>query len=154
MRRFLRNEDGIGLIMAISVMFVVSISAAAALAYSSSSTRQSSVDQKRQGAYALAEAGLTHALSVLANSDDPRDADNFGSSAPLTLEGGTYAYTATRSGPVWTLEGIGTLPNPSGGAPLVKHVFRTVVVEGIASAGIPPEWDRIFAGDAKTSARR
>ena len=153
LKRFLGREDGIGLIMALGVMFVVSISSAAAVSYTSTSSRQSSVDQNRQEAFSLAEAGLTHALSVLANSADPRTGADFSSSAPITMEAGTYSYTAVRSGPVWTLTGIGTLPNPSGGAPLAKRLIRTVQIQGIANVPIPPEWDRIFAGDPKKCAK-
>jgi Tfp pilus assembly protein PilX len=55
----LRDESGIALVMALAVMLVLTVLVTAALAFTSSNSRDSSLKQSGQSAYSLAEAGLS-----------------------------------------------------------------------------------------------
>ena len=61
----LRDESGIALVMALAVMLVLTVLVTATLAFTSSSSRDASVKQSGQSAYALAQAGLNSALAQL-----------------------------------------------------------------------------------------
>jgi Tfp pilus assembly protein PilX len=63
--RQLRDESGIALVMALAVMLVLTVLVSATLAFTSSSSRDSSLKQSGQSAYALAEAGLNRGLAQL-----------------------------------------------------------------------------------------
>ena len=51
---------------------------------------------------------------------------------------------------VWTLYAKGSLPNPTGGAPVTKQLSRTAQVLGVAAGATVPEWSRFIHDDANT----
>lgn len=61
----LRDESGMALVMALAVMLVLTILVTSALAFTSSNSRDASLKQSGQSAYALAEAGLSQAKAQL-----------------------------------------------------------------------------------------
>jgi Tfp pilus assembly protein PilX len=61
------REDGIALIMAVLILAVMTIMAVAMISYTSASSRDASLKEAGQRAYALAEAGLNQALAQLAS---------------------------------------------------------------------------------------
>lgn len=61
----LRDESGIALVMALAVMLVLTVLVTSTLAFTSSNSRDASLKQSGQSAYALAEAGLSQAISQL-----------------------------------------------------------------------------------------
>lgn len=63
--RRLRDESGLALVMALAVMLVLTILVTATLAFTSSNSRDASLKQSGQSAYALAEAGLSSAQAQL-----------------------------------------------------------------------------------------
>jgi Tfp pilus assembly protein PilX len=65
LRSRLREESGMALVMALAVMLVLTILVTATLAYTSASSRDASLKQQGQSAYALAEAGLSQAKAQL-----------------------------------------------------------------------------------------
>lgn len=65
MSKRLLDESGIALIMALAVMLVLTVLVTATLAFTSSNSRDASMKQSGQSAYALAEAGLNQAEAQL-----------------------------------------------------------------------------------------
>src|SRR5262249_58007337 len=61
----LRSERGLALVMAIGISTVLLIAATTAVAYATSNQTEANQSRQRQGAAALAEAGISNALSVL-----------------------------------------------------------------------------------------
>ena len=69
-----------------------------------------------------------------------------------TMENGTAklwgVYNTTTN--VWTLYAKGSMPNPTGGAPITKTLSRTASVLGIAAGATVPEWSRFIHDDANS----
>jgi Tfp pilus assembly protein PilX len=61
----LREESGMALVMALAVILVLTVLVTATLAFTSSNSRDASLKQSGQSAYALAEAGLSRGLAQL-----------------------------------------------------------------------------------------
>jgi Tfp pilus assembly protein PilX len=61
----LRDESGMALVMALAVVLVLTVLVTATLAFTSSNSRDASLKQSGQSAYALAEAGLNRGLAQL-----------------------------------------------------------------------------------------
>lgn len=144
----LRNQRGIALPMALGFMLVISIALVTVLEMSSSSERSSERSQASNGAYALAEAGLNEAFSVLAAASDPTNPAALppsGSPAVQSLEGGTVRYWASYTGNVWTINSTGTLANPTGAAVDVsRSLTQTVTVVTVPSGSPLSMWDRVY----------
>ena len=71
LRRHLKAQEGITLIMAIGILGVLSLTGATLIYYSSSNARSANASKGRETAYDLAEAGVAQALSVLNNALNP-----------------------------------------------------------------------------------
>ena len=61
----LQDERGIALIMAIGIMFVLTITVSSVMVYTAASAGHANNSNAGQKAYALAEAGVNNALAVL-----------------------------------------------------------------------------------------
>src|SRR5437667_2977981 len=91
-RRPLRasDESGIALIMALGVMMVLAVALGAVLELSASGARQSSRGSTSQTAYALAEAGINNAVSVIARGGA---ASAIATPTVTNLAGGTATWS-------------------------------------------------------------
>jgi Tfp pilus assembly protein PilX len=162
----LREERGIALIMAIGILFVLSISLGTVLYVTSASARHAEHSNAGQKAYALAEAGLDNALAVL-NTKYPSTSVYPGDTPPgtflptrvTTYNEGKATWSGTLqfvNAPGWTWEwaitSIGEVANPTG--PGTANVTRTIKAK--VPVVMPPEqpvgsdgtlnW--IYAGDS------
>ena len=108
LKRHLRAQEGITLIMAIGILGVLSLTGATLIYYSSSNARNASASKGRETAYTLAEAGIAQALSVLNSSLNPLTGSLLASTT-LQLEGGSVTYSGTLSGETWTITATGTV---------------------------------------------
>jgi Tfp pilus assembly protein PilX len=70
MLRRLRDESGIALVMALMVMFVLTIVTTTVIFYTTSNQHSSQLSLTRDGSYRLAEAGINNAMSVLGSPPD------------------------------------------------------------------------------------
>jgi hypothetical protein len=70
MLRRLRDESGIALVMALMVMFVLTIVTTSVIFYSTSNQHSSQLSLTRDGSYRMAEAGINNAMSVLGSPPD------------------------------------------------------------------------------------
>ena len=66
LKRLLRREDGISLVMAIGILAVLSLSGSSLVYYSTVNTRSSEYSKDNTGAYVVAEAGINEMMSILA----------------------------------------------------------------------------------------
>jgi len=129
-RARLVDESGIALIMAISMLFVLSVTVPVALEFGASSSRNASIGSATERGFALAEAGLNNAVARLAESPTTF------TGAPVTesSSGATVTSSGTLSGDVWTLTATSSVSNPSGAAALTRTVSQNFQV---SPAGIP-----------------
>lgn len=98
---FLRpeREEGMALVLAVVTTTVIMIMVVAMLGFTSSSSRDASLKDAQQSAYALAEAGVNQALAQLASyyyrDDSPRDP------SPYRPDGKTPINSGTVFSPSW-----------------------------------------------------
>jgi Tfp pilus assembly protein PilX len=146
--RRLRAQAGFALPFTLMTLLVTGGLATSAITYSSwnyGSTKRSDADSK---ALALAEAGLNYAFSTLYNSGTPT-MQNAVPSRTIALDGGDATYYGTLEGSTWTLVGIGTVRNPTGGArPVIRSVSGRVTL-GSARRGTANNavWNYVYVDD-------
>src|SRR4029453_16334885 len=124
----LRDERGIALVMAIGILFVLTVTLGTVIYATSASARHAEHSNASQKAYALAEAGLDNALAVLntkypSTTEYPGDPDYLVGGSFLPTRVTTYDEgTATWSGTLaqtttstwlweWRISSIGTVAN-------------------------------------------
>jgi hypothetical protein len=133
----LRDESGIALIVALGVMLVLTIALATTIAFTSAGARHANSSNAGQKAFALAEAGVNNAVSVLHAAYDVTPPPTFpGVSTLLPSRTTTYdtgdvtwsgTLVPTPTGTQWPFEwqitATGTVANPTG--PGTSPVTRT-----------------------------
>jgi len=162
MRRLLRADDGIALIMALGIMLVLTISTVAMISYVSQGSRNSNVSSARVTALSLAEAGIGTANSIIttaANAALPTllgcTASGNNSALPctdlsVTEPGGTvhfhglYEQGSGNEGS-WTITAYGDVPNPTGAADLKKTVTAAVSITGGGTQNNISIWNYVYS---------
>ena len=145
----LRSDRGIALPMALGFIMVLSIALVVVLETSSSGQRASNFSKADQTAIAVAEGGLNHAESVLAQSDamSPTAMPTSGAPATATVDGGTVQYWGSLDGTVnphvWTLTARSTVANPSGADALTHTV--SAKYDLMASPAGSEAWNYVFS---------
>jgi hypothetical protein len=139
--RRLGDERGFALVLALGATIVLSATVVGVISYTSTNSRSSSYSASKQSAYALAEAGINNALSVIGTSladttkikPQPQYAGDPNSTI-LTLQDGTATWGGSydSSTMTWTIKSIGSIRNPTG--PTAPNITRTLQ----ASAQIDP----------------
>src|SRR5215212_8704473 len=126
LRRLLRRQDGITLIMAIGVLGVLTMAGTSLIYYSSTNARMAALSEDKSSAYDLAEAGVNEMMAVLSRPEN--NALNkylLGEQANGSVTHTTHAYdrgtvewygTLAQSAgtSTWTLTSIGTVKNSTG----------------------------------------
>jgi hypothetical protein len=145
MRRRIRDESGIALVMAVGILAVLMITGATVIFYSSSNARNSEYSADDAKALNLAEAGMNYARAILWQAGDPTSPSAVPSGS-LTLEGGTVTYSGTydSTSKIWTLTGNGTYTNPTGGAAPVSRTASSQVLVS-TTGGMHEAWGYLFA---------
>jgi Tfp pilus assembly protein PilX len=134
MRRLLRQEEGIALLMALGFTVVLVILVSSMIAYTSSGSRNSNISRSRVAAQSLAEAGIAAAASIINHSSNASSPSLLGCSVSganannsatpctdlaITGVGGTaYVHGMYVSGSpsgTWTISAYGDVANPTGG---------------------------------------
>jgi Tfp pilus assembly protein PilX len=172
----LADESGVALFAALAIMLVVTVMVTSVIAYTSSSSRDSSIKQSGQSAYALAEAGVNQALAVLYshyysssgaanNNSTMYSASWFSGTSSQQSPSSTAACTTTSTCMAWSvaswtptgsaginkgtlvLQGQGTAPNPTGGTALTRTVTETLqVLQPPTKVQTPTYWSGIYSG--------
>ncbi len=145
MRRFLRDESGVTLVMAVCILSVLMTAGATLVYFANAGARHAEVSTEDARALDLAEAGMNYARSVLWNASDPTQANAVPASS-VTLEGGTASYEGTYDAGTmtWTLTGTGTYTSPAQGSPIVRTVSSDVQVV-MGAGGASPAWSYNFS---------
>ncbi len=174
MKRLLAEESGIALVMALGILIVLSISTAAMISYTGDNARSVRYQGARVSAYALAEAGVNEAVSVLNLPTNNALTANLlptNSAADPTMpavhvsgvsadvcqttptfnsphDGGNAKWTGhlEQASARWIICSKGTVSNPSGAAPVTRAL--TVVVPISASFKEPVNnqaWNYIYS---------
>ena len=135
LRERLADESGVALVMALGMMLVLSVMVTSSISLTSANARGASRSNADQKALALAEAGLSSALSVL-HSTYPGAYPGDGTLLPQrtsTHGDGSVTWSGTLAGPLpgaggyeWRLSSRSTVRNPTG--PGSAPVARTVSV--------------------------
>jgi Tfp pilus assembly protein PilX len=136
----LRRERGQALPLVLGMMMILSISIGTVVFLSTSSENSSKRVNADQKAMDIAEAGLNDAVSVLANSTDPSVAAAL-PAASGSINGGSYAYTASLSGLTWTITSVGGVSSPIASGGLVQRTISTKYL--VTPTGTP--WEYAFA---------
>ena len=116
--------------MALGIMVVLTILGTTVIYYSVANMHSTSHSTNGQRAFALAEAGLNDAVSILSkpgnDSQNPNLLPSSGSPATQTVEGGTVSYWGSynSSTGIWTVTGQGTYKNRAGTKAIVKKVSQ------------------------------
>jgi hypothetical protein len=164
------------LIMAIGIMTVLAIVGTTAVAYSTSSAKQSAQTRSRTSAFSLAEAGVNNSMSVLNlstnNALDPETlpkctnnekkysdaaADRTSTSTwrHSTIDGGTVDWCGTlvRKDALWYLTSIGRSSNPNRPTTDVTRTLEaTVTVTPTTTQPLNnPVWNYLYAGHTGSS---
>jgi len=145
--RQLKSESGLALVMAIGIMTVLAISGTAITYYTVENSRSTTGGTASQKAFALAEAGLNNAVSVLSTpANDPQNPNLLppsGSPATQTAEGGTLSYWGSYNSTtaIWTVTGQGTYRNSAGRKPIVRKVSQQYSITSAQS------WRYIYVDD-------
>jgi hypothetical protein len=155
--KLFRNESGFALPLALLVMVTTSAILVTAIKTTSSTGRTANLGKTAVSAEALAEAGLANGVSILAKPGQNTNTQALfpsteATATVYTMENGTAklwgVYNTVTN--VWTLYAKGSMPNPTGGAPITKTLSRTASVLGIAAGATVPEWSRFLYDDASS----
>jgi Tfp pilus assembly protein PilX len=175
-RQRLEQDRGFALVLALAVTFVFSMMVVAIIESASSNSRSSDRSRGRVSAYALAEAGINDAVSILtksnaydahvlhpqapyAQADCASPPVNPAGSTPLgnTCSPYTWSYdggTTTMwgwfdsSSSNWTITSNGSVRNAFGGSPTSRTLTATVHIRAKASQlNVVPAWNYVFVED-------
>jgi Tfp pilus assembly protein PilX len=151
LRRLLRQETGLALVMTVGIVGVLTIVGGGVAYYSATNARSAAVSETQNVAYSLAESGIAEALSKLNNALNPLTA-NLVQPTTVPMEGGSVTYSGSLNGYVWTITSTGTALNPSGAASgsLKRTLTRTAQVYGVNSGASVSAWSRMYHDNVST----
>jgi len=161
LRRLLRRQDGITLVMAIGVLGVLTMAGTSLIYYSSTNARSVSYSNSNASAYDLAEAGINEMMSILSKPENNalnkymlgEQANGSVTHTTHTYDGGTVEWWGTLNQSVagastWSLTSVGRVKSPTGAN--VSQVSRTLTakVPVIPTYTQPlnnPSWNFIYS---------
>src|SRR5215211_6959298 len=161
LRRLLRRQDGITLIMAIGVLGVLTMAGTSLIYYSSTNARMAALSEDKSSAYDLAEAGVNEMMAILARPENNAlnkyllGEQSNGSIVKTThtYEGGTVQWwgqltQSVTGASTWSLNSVGRVKSPTGAS--VSQVSRTLTakVPVIPTYTQPlnnPSWNFIYS---------
>ena len=161
LRRLLRRQDGITLIMAIGVLGVLMMTGTTLIYYSSTNARSAEYSNDNSAAYDLAEAGVNEMMAILARPENNalnkyllgEQANGSVVHTTHTYESGTVEWwgqltQSVTGASTWSLNSIGRVKSPTGAS--VSQVSRTLTakVPVIPTYTQPlnnPSWNFIYS---------
>src|SRR5919109_739840 len=159
LRRFLRRQDGMTLVMAIGILGVLTMAGVTSVYYTSTNTRTAKYSNDNSAAYDLAEAGMNEMMAILSRPENNAlnkyllgYKDNGTVTHTVhTYDGGTVEWwgtlSQTVSGSTWTLTSVGKMKNPTGGSADIQRTL-TAKVPVIPTYTQPlnnPSWNFIYS---------
>jgi hypothetical protein len=160
LRRLLRRQEGITLIMAIGILGVLTMTGTSLIYYSSTNARSAEYADDKSSAYDLAEAGINEMMSILSRPEN--NALNqylLGYQANGTVVHTTHTYdrgtvewwgTLAQSAgtSTWSLTSVGSIKNPTGSTAAAAARTLTAKVPVIPTYTQPlnnPAWNFIYS---------
>jgi hypothetical protein len=145
MRRRLRDESGLALVMAVGILAVLMVTGSTVVYLAGKNAQSAEYSNDDAKALNLGEAGMNYARAILWNAADPTVSTSV-PTGTLTLEGGTVTYSGTYDsvGKIWTLTGTGTYTNPTGGSAPISRT-ATSQVQVTTSSTFEAAWGYLFA---------
>ena len=95
LRRLLRRQDGITLVMAVGILGVLTVSGTTLIYYSSTNARSVSYSSTNSKAYDLAEAGINEMMAILSKPQNNALKTNLLPSTTSTYSDGTVTWSGT-----------------------------------------------------------
>jgi hypothetical protein len=154
--RRLEGERGQALVMALGVMFVLTISTTAAIYYTSTNSRNAGYSKGKFTALTLAESGLNNAMAVLNlpinNALRPETLPACAGNPPPTPRRDDYAggYVLwcgdlDRNAAAWTIKSTGYVRSPNNASEIHRKLSAYVVVTPTVSQPLNnPAWNYLF----------
>ena len=129
LRRLLRRQDGITLVMAIGILGVLTMSGTALIYYSSTNARSAEYSDDKSAAYDLAEAGINEMMAILARPENNALKGTLLPQTTSTYDNGTVTWSGTLndSTQTWSLTSTGVIKNPTGKT--ASDVRRTLTAQ-------------------------
>ena len=161
LRRLLRRQDGITLIMAMGILGMLTMTGTALIYYSDTNARSAAYSNSNSSAYDLAEAGINEMMAILSRPENNalnkyllgEQSNGSVTHTTHTYDAGTVEWWGTLSQSVsgsstWSLTAIGRVKNPTGST--VSQVSRTLTakVPVIPTYTQPlnnPSWNFIYS---------
>ncbi len=156
LKRFaLGSEQGITLILAVSVLTVLAVTGTTVVLFANANARSAARSNSDSIAYTLAEAGIDEAAAILGkegnNAFDPGILPGPASPRTSTYGDGTVTWSGTfnATASAWTITSSSRVTNPIG--PGTSALARTVSAKIKVSPPVPapPQtkaWDFLYAG--------
>ena len=150
MRRRLADERGIALILTMGILLATSFMLVSVIKYSSDAGRGANRSKADQVAYALAEAGINNAMSVLANPNNNALNSTLLPARVSTYDNGTVTWSGSFN-PMnarWTLTSVSSVRNPTGptAAPVSRRIVGQVDVVPTLSQPLNSQaWNYIYS---------
>ena len=150
MRRRLADERGIALILTLGILLATSFMLVTVIKYSTDAGRGANRSKADQVAYALAEAGINNAMSVLANPNNNALNSTLLPARVSTYENGTVTWSGSFN-PMnarWTLTSVSSVRNPTGptAAPVSRRIVGQVDVIPTLSQPLNSQaWNYIYS---------
>ena len=155
MKRLLKDQSGIALVMSVGMIAVLSIVGTTTLVYTTSNARSGVLSKDNERAFSLAEAGLNNAMAVLSLPTNNALESTLLPSTEATAssaayEGGTSKWYGTldRAAAMWTITSLGLYDNPTGiGLAQVRRklVAKVPVIPTNTQTNNNPAWNYIYA---------
>jgi hypothetical protein len=155
MKRLLKDQSGIALVMSVGMIAVLSIVGTTTLVYTTSNARSGVLSKDNERAFSLAEAGLNNAMAVLSlPTNNALDSTLLPSTeataSSAAYEGGTSKWYGTldRAAAMWTITSLGLYDNPTGmGLAQVRRklVAKVPIIPTNTQTNNNPAWNYIYA---------
>ena len=161
LRRLLRRQEGITLIMAMGILGMLTMTGTALIYYSDTNARSAAYSNSNSSAYDLAEAGINEMMAVLSRPENNalnkyllgEQSNGSVTHTTHTYDAGTVEWWGTLTQAVngsstWSLNAIGRVKNPTGTT--ASQVSRTLTakVPVIPTYTQPlnnPSWNFIYS---------
>jgi Tfp pilus assembly protein PilX len=154
--RLFRREDGVALIVSMSLLSMLTITGTTVMVYTTANTKTSARSMSNERSFSLSEAALNDAMAVLANPDnDALDPDTLPSTettaSTAQYEDGQAKWWGVldRSAAVWTVSALGVYDNPAGpGTAQVRRKLtaKVPVTPSYLQPANNPVWNYLYAG--------
>jgi hypothetical protein len=149
LRRLLRRQDGITLIMAVGILGMLTLTGTTLIYYSNTNARSAQYSTTSSSAYDLAEAGMNEMMAVLSKPENNALMPGLLPSTTHTYPGGTVTWSGTLNQltQTWSLTSTGSIKNPTGNASQVQRTLtaKVPVTPTLTQPLNNPAWNYIYA---------